>query len=301
MVAPRLREPSIRTVPAQRSPVTTFLFKHDNHLISTDGLKAALVRLEADKCDVLYIHSGMQFGMPNLQLGRSGVLESLADVLYGLRVPTMLMPTYTFSFCNGEVFDRARSPSSMGALNEHMRVKHQWMRSCDPLMSNILHGQERGLLTRIGKQSVGEGSTFDLLARSGLAVKFLFLGPRVHECFTYMHYLEATQKVPYRYNFTFTGRITDGLRSYDDAFSLFIRDEGVHAGNGAKIYENMMIERRLARFEHMGDGSITVLDLQPAHDLYRELLYLSPSFFIEEIYGQPIRPSVFKARRMVAL
>ena len=277
------------------------LFKYSNGLIDADSFKDKLRRLEVDNCDVLYIHSGMQFGLPNLQLGRSGVLETIANVLYELDVPTLIMPSYTFSFCNDQVFDREHSTSSMGALNEFMRIKHKWIRSCDPLMSNIIYGKEHGLLTKIGKQSVGVNSTFDLLSRSGLVVKFLFLGPRIHECFTYMHYLEAVKQVPYRYDFTFYGSIIDGKRQYFDKYSLFIRDENVKPSGGAKVYENMLIERGLALFEKLGGGSITGVDLVSASSLYFDLLELSPNFYIEEVFEKPIRPSIFSSRKMVSL
>ncbi len=278
-----------------------FLFKHDGRVISSSVLRRILRELQADQCDVLYIHTGMQFGLPNLQLGRSGVLEAIAEVLYGLDVPTLIMPSYTFSFCDGQAFDLAKSASSMGALNEYMRVRHQWMRSCDPLMSNILHGEERGLLTQIGKQSVGRGSTFDLLSNLNAEVKFLFLGPRIHDCFTYMHYLEAIKQVPYRYDFTFSGSIIDGNRHYEDQYTLYIRDEGVQAGGGANIYENMLIERGVAGFEHVGGGAITVVDLDSARSLYLELLEMSPNFYIEEVFVKPVRPTLFAQRKMVAL
>ena len=239
--------------------------------------------------------------MPNLQLGRSGVLEAIAEVLYGLQVPTLIMPTYTFSFCSGQVFDRAKSSSSMGALNEYLRVRHQWTRSCDPLMSNILHGQERGLLTQIGKHSVGRGSTFDLLSSLNAKVKFLFLGPRIHDCFTYMHYLEAMKQVPYRYNFTFEGTVIDGDFRYEAQYTLYIRDQGVRAGGGAKIYENLLVERGMAKFEVVGGGAITVVDLDSARGVYLELLEISPNFYIEEVFCKPVRSTLFAPKRMVAL
>lgn len=278
-----------------------YLFKHHSQLFSASDLRNTLRDLAANECDVLYIHTGMQFGLPNLQLGRSGVLEAMAQVIYELEVPTLIMPSYTFSFCGGQAFDREKSASSMGALNEFMRIKHKWMRSCDPLMSNILYGQERGLLTQTGKNSVGRGSTFDLLSSLNAKVKFLFLGPRIHDCFTYMHYLEAIKQVPYRYDFTFKGTIIDGDHHYEDEYKLFIRDEGVKAGGGAKIYENMLIERDLAKFQHLGGGSVTVVDLDSARRLYLELLEMSPNFYIEEIFSKPVRSNTFTSRKMVAL
>ena len=116
-----------------------------------------------------------------------------------------------------------------------------------------------------------------------------------------MHYLEAIEKVPYRYDFTFHGSIIDGQRKFFDQYSLFIRDECVRAGGGAQVYENMLIERGLANFERIGGGSISVVELNSARSLYLELLKLSPNFFIEEIYDKEIRPSSFASRKMVSL
>ena len=277
-----------------------YLFKHGNEEVKAEDIAATLHEFGADQCDVLYIHTGMEFGMPNLELGRTALLESLANALYSLNVSTMIMPSYTFSFCNSEVFNVLETRSPMGSLNEHLRTKHNWTRSRDPLMSNILFGKEQKFVTAIGKQSVGEGSTFDLLAKSRLKVKFLFLGPRVHNCFTYMHYLEAVEQVPYRYNFDFNGTIVDGDSSYNDKYSLFIRDEKVEAGGGAKIYENILIERQLAKFKLFGGGAITVLDLDSAQEIYVDLLRDFPNFYIEEVFSSPIRPTVFNTRKMVA-
>tara|TARA_A100001011_G_scaffold344017_1_gene378767 strand:- start:6468 stop:7325 length:858 start_codon:yes stop_codon:yes gene_type:complete len=277
------------------------LFKYGNQEINAETILEILRNFNSDQCDVLYIHSGMQFGMPNLELSRSELLDSLANILYKLNVQTLIMPSYTFSFCNDEVFDIALTRSSMGALNEHLRIKHNWNRSHDPLMSNILFGDKQELIKDIGKNSIGERSTFDLLAKSGLKVKFLFLGPRVHDCFTYMHYLEAMEKVPYRYNYDFEGVVVDGEHQYVDKYSLFIRDEGVEAGGGAKIYENIMIERKLAKYKVLGGGAITVLDIESAQNMYIELLRESPNFYIEEVFNTPFRSKTFKKRKMVAL
>ena len=277
------------------------LFSHRGQHITNADFLHALRQLGADKCDVLYIHSGMQFGLPNIGIGKTVILESLAEIILSLNVATLLMPTYSFSFCNGETFDVETTPSSMGAFNEYLRVKHQWERSIDPLMSNILYGKNTHLIKDIGKNSVGGGSTFDLLSKSRLQVKFLFLGPRVHDCFTYMHYLEALRKVPYRYDFEFKGTIKNRGSIYEESYNLFIRDEGVMAGAGAKIYENILLERGAAKKQSLGAGALTVVELGNARDIYLEILDISPNFFVEEVFDRPTRSSVFKTRKMIAL
>lgn len=278
-----------------------YLFKYRDGLIAQSDFLQKLRSVGADECDVLYIHAGIQFGLPNLQLGRLKILEAISKVLYELKVGTLIMPSYTFSFCNGEVFDRQKSISPMGALNEYFRLNHGWLRSCDPLMSNILYGSELGLLTNIGKESVGKESTFDLMTNLGMKVKFLFFGTRIHECFTYMHYLEAIRGVEYRYRFPFSGLIVDGARRYDDTYNLFIRDCGVEAGDGARIYENLLVERGIAKFQIAGNSSISCVELKQARDVYLELLNLSSSFYIKERFTKATRPKNFKQQKLIAL
>ena len=277
------------------------LFKHDADFMDAKFIKQSLIDIGAQDCDVLYIHSGMNFGIPNPNIGKVGVLEALASIIYSLDVATVLMPSYTFSFCNGERYDVEKSKSSMGALSEFFRKQHHWKRSIDPLMSNIGYGSDLTFISDVAKSSVGQGSTFDLLSKSGKKVKFLFIGPMVHECFTFMHYLEDVAKVPYRYDFQFSGEIKVGDEIYEDEYKLFIRDDGVVPGGGAKIYSNILFERNLAKTMPFGAGRLSCLELNSARNVYLDLLDLSPNFYIEEPFMKATRSDSFSPRKMVAL
>ena len=62
----------------------------------------------------------------------------------------------------------------MGILNEYVRNKYPNCRSLDPLLSNVLIGENKFLIKKIGKQSIGVDSTFDLIHKSNLKTKFYF-------------------------------------------------------------------------------------------------------------------------------
>ena len=277
------------------------LFYCQSQAICASDIRQILISSGAIDCDILFFHTSLNFGFPNPQLRRSEILEHLSSILYGLNVKTLIMPSYTFSFCAGLDFNPIKSKSPMGTLNEYLRLKHGWERSIDPLMSNILFGQEKGLIRNIGKESVGSQSTFDLLSSLDATVKFCFLGPRIHECFTYMHYLEWTEQVPYRYDFNFKGTIDLSDSRYEDSYSLFIRDENVEAGDGARIYENMLVEREIAQRTFIGSGAISIVELKKSRSIYCDLLRTSPNFFIQEIFKKPKQSTYFQPRKMVAL
>src|SRR5271165_1470278 len=199
----------------------------DGTWITTSRVLALLERVKAPEAGILYIHSGMTFGSPNPELSRRELLSHLYGVIESLGVPTICVPTFTFSFCNGNDYCVETTPSKMGALNEFIRKLPEAVRSVDPLMSAVVIGEDRDLVTDLGRNSIGENSTFDKLHRRGAGLKFLFLGTTVSECFTYTHYVEERLAAPYRYNREFSGVITQNGRSWRDSYNLFVRYRGV--------------------------------------------------------------------------
>ncbi|MBR4774956.1 MAG: AAC(3) family N-acetyltransferase, partial [Bacteroidales bacterium] len=151
--------------------VKLFLPK-DGRWVTNKSLTEKLLSLGADQCETLYIHTALSFGQPNPELRKSALLGELLNVIKGLGVRTVCMPTFTFSFCNGLDYNPATSASRMGVLNEFFRKQEGVIRSADPLMSVALLGEDRDLVEGIGHVSCGENSTFDKL-RHRDGVKFL--------------------------------------------------------------------------------------------------------------------------------
>ena len=75
-----------------------FKLKDGCWLTNHDVLKS-LEEVKAHDSEVLYIHTELNFGYPNLQISKKYLLNTLLEVLDELKVPTIIMPTYTFSFC----------------------------------------------------------------------------------------------------------------------------------------------------------------------------------------------------------
>jgi aminoglycoside 3-N-acetyltransferase len=168
-------------------------------------------------------------------------------------------------------------------------------------MSNVLVGKHTEFVTNIGKFSVGKNSTFDLLHKTDLKVKFLFLGPKIGDCFTHMHYIEDEQNVPYRYNKPFEGIINDGNHTYTDTYNLFVRYSNVFPGGGSYVYENLLYERGICKKKQLGNGRISIIEEQEAYNCYVELLNISPSFYITEPFNLVDNTKEFVAHNMVAL
>ena len=277
------------------------LFYNNKQEVSNFDFLKHLRSIKSDECDVLYIHTALNFGIPNSAIKKNDLLQLIFESLLELGVSTLIFPTYTFSFCNNVDFNILESKTSMGLLNEYVRKLPKSIRSHDPLMSNVVYGKHVVFVNNIGKNSVGENSTFDLLHKSRLKVKFLFLGPKIGDCFTHMHFIESEQNVPYRYNKNFTGNIINGDNIYSDSYNLFVRYKNVFPNCGSYIYENLMIEKRIASKQAVGNGSFTIVDSQDAYLSYIELLKISPNFYIKEIFDINYSDNTFEVNNMVSL
>lgn len=277
-----------------------YLFKSPSgEYITKESLEEKLRGLGATECDVLYVHTALNFGFPNTKIPKQELLNIVLGILRNLKVSTLCMPTFTFSFCNGKIYDPTTSKSKMGALNEFFRKQDNVIRSLDPLMSIALEGEKKYLATDIGNHSIGEGSTFDLLHNTN-NVKFLFFGPKIGDCFTYVHYLEWLYEVDYRYSRFFKGTLIENNVQHIIEQDLFVRYNGITPNTNLNNYANHLERLGIAKSVSLGSGNITVVEKKGAEKVYLEFILKDPHYFVDIKY--PYRDKTFILNdEMVAL
>lgn len=227
-----------------------------------------LKTLGAENCDILYVQTGVLFGSPNPSFKRKEYLENLYQILLALHVDTLIIPVFTYSFCNGEDFDVNNSKTSMGALAEYIRTRPEAKRSLDPLLSMVVIGKEKNIFDGdLGKHSLGENSAYDRLHKSLKKVKFLCYGTEFSKYFTYIHYIEKQMNVPYRFDITFQGKITDwNGKTYEDTYSIHTACGGVEPAN-FPYFQDWLIEKGIMKQAKIGDTNITCV---AEEDIYCE-------------------------------
>jgi len=276
------------------------LFKSKTGPITNYDFLRALETVLGDPPSVLYMHTALTFGLPNPQLGRQAMLELMFEVFSSLRIATLCVPTFTFSFCNNEPFDVATTTSCMGALNEYIRKLPQAIRSSDPLMSVAMIGKDRDLVDNLGRESIGADSTFDRL-RKKRGVKFLFFGPSLGDCCTYMHYLEWLAQVPYRYNRTFRGKVRDDRGEREEDWTLFVRYNGVEPNSASHDLAAQLKTMGYLKKASVGDASISAVDKEDVSIEYLARLAHNQSCYITELFCEGAKDDTFAVRKMVAL
>lgn len=266
------------------------LFRSARGDVSLQQIKDALLAIGASDCEVLYIHTGMSFGLPVLR--RKELLATLVDILESLKVKTMVFPTFTFSFCNNKPFDVQKSPTSMGALNEYIRKSGRGARSSDPLLSVYVLGNPLKLVDNLGPHSIGADSSYDRLHNCGKNVKFLFFGADMRACFTYTHYMEAIIGVPYRYDRKFSGEvIKDDISTLTDVW-LYTSYANCILNPRPVVYE-AMLERGMLRMKNIGDGSVCCFSEKDGHAVIAELLRNNPLCLTDGTFDPSIKDTTY--------
>lgn len=267
--------------------------------ITNQDLLRTLEKVDAHKCSILCMHSELSFGIPNPDLRREELLRTVYEIIQELNIETLCVPTFTFSFCNGEDYDILNSRSKMGALNEYIRKLPTAKRSRDPLLSFAITGGNADLVDKIGRFSIGLQSTFDLLHHKK-DVKFLFFGARLYKCFTYIHYVEERNAVPYRYNRNFTGTIVDGYHKREETYTLFVRYNNVIPTSEDK-FEKYLMDHNLMKKKVCGDATIASIDESTAYEAISSKIKEDINYFLAQPYPQNNLDKSFIAKNMVAL
>ena len=130
-----------------------------------EEFKKALKDLGIKKGDIIFIHVAYAFlGKPehcenNEQICQL-ILDSFLEILG--EEGTLLVPTYTYSFCEKNDYDIKNSPSTIGPFTEFFRKQKNVVRSEDPIFSVAgIGSKSEELLSNLPHTCFGKNSIYD--------------------------------------------------------------------------------------------------------------------------------------------
>jgi aminopeptidase-like protein/aminoglycoside N3'-acetyltransferase len=205
---------------------------------------------------------------------------------------TIVVPTYTFSLCKGEVYDVRHSPAVAGPWNDHLGfVEHVRrvpgaVRSLDPIFSVAAVGPRAAtLLANPSNSCLGEGSVFQRLARAG--ARLVMIGVGLHES-TFQHHAEEMARVPWRFRKLFTGRLRDDAGERKCAAVYNVR---IWAPNGDPAGERLAADAHahgVARVARLGGGEVWGADARAYLSLAMQRLCCDPWYTAKGPAGNPV-------------
>jgi aminoglycoside 3-N-acetyltransferase len=184
-------------------------------VITAEHICAKLRSLGVEPEDELFVHSDMRRLLAAQGSGREAKLTTVVQGLTGA-VPngTLMLPTFSYSFCRDELFDVETTPSTVGVLTEHFRGLPGVRRTLEPIFSTAIRGPvdddwEPHLFQPGDRNCFGERSIFAYLLERDAKIVCLGIDPSV--C-TLVYLAEQRAAVPYRYFKAFRGEVIDARR-----------------------------------------------------------------------------------------
>ncbi len=251
--------------------------------LSAGSFEHALRSLGLSPGDTVFVHACLDTLDPGADATARGVLaRALLDALAAVVGPggTILVPTYTFSFCRGEPFDVDRTPTAGGPWSrsveflELVRGRPGAIRSRDPIHSVAGIGPRAAeLLSGASASCFGPGSVFERICRAN--ARICVIGAPLDEA-TIRHHTEEMAGVPFRYRKLFTGEIRDRDGARREGWVYCVRLRAENGYPDASGLERVARERGVCRAAPVGRGEILMVESVPFHELVAAELVRNP-------------------------
>lgn len=186
------------------------------------GLVDSMLSLGVAESDIVMVHTDVSrlLRLPSvsdgLQLLRDALLEA---VPFG----TVVVPTFTYGFCQSGEYDVGGSRSEVGLFTEFFRRDPRAVRSSHPIFSVAAIGPDLDYVCRhLSPSSYAAGSVFERLWAADAKILFFDVPPG--KACTFAHFPEQKLGVPYRFSKWFRGTVTVDGRAREGEWELYVRD-----------------------------------------------------------------------------
>lgn len=205
-----------------------------------DDMKNTLLEAGLKQGDTVLMHSDLAtLGISKEFAEGKNPAELIHDAIFEIigENGTLVVPTFTYSFCKDEIYDPETSKSTVGYFGNWFRKQRGVVRSLDPIFSMASKGPNTKFLFDTGNASFDENSSFAKLEQIEGA-KVLFLGN--YSNFTAIHYAQRTMNIPIRYNKLFSGKIKLNGTLQDLDWIYYVRVNIPNTEGGEPYFEKIL-------------------------------------------------------------
>jgi aminoglycoside 3-N-acetyltransferase len=243
------------------------LYYTDKTPVYPHDFAQAFADLGITRGDCILIHSDISVFGKLASYNREYLFSSLINELKNAVTEegTIIMPVFSYSFCENKVFEPERTKSKVGVLTEYFRNQQDVVRTRHPIFSFAIWGKNKESYLSISKDSFNQDSVFGKFHRN--QGKILFLGAPFQSC-TFIHYVEQMHGVPYRYIKKFPGVIKSINSEYADEYTYFVRDLNVDKNElDLSKLERYLIQKSVMKSMFIGTGRVLIIN---SEQLYTE-------------------------------
>lgn len=195
---------------------------------------------------------------------------------------TLVMPAFSYSFTKNESFDVLETPSTVGMLSEHFRRQTNVRRSADPIFSVAARGPRADELCATStKECFGPKSAFAALHR--LNSHIVCLGCPLTSGGTFVHYVEKSIGVDYRYDKVFHGTVIWPDRSLTtESVVYYVRNLERRSSADLRRLQSRLEANGQLRKATLGRVRLLAIRAVDFYDTASQMLKEDPTSLIEE-------------------
>ncbi|AQW86798.1 aminoglycoside N3'-acetyltransferase [Campylobacter pinnipediorum subsp. caledonicus] len=255
------------------------LFAFDKKTFSNEDLSQCLSELGIKNGDIICIHSSIfKFGKPLAKPDE--LLLSICNTFIKAvgKDGTILMPTFTYSFCKNQIYDKTNSKSTVGVLGEFFRNMNGVKRTNDPIFSFAVYGKRADEFLVETDNCFGENSPYDVLAKNN--GKIIMLGLK-EDGYSFHMYVEQRAKISYRYFKTFSGILVDeNGNKRKKSIDYFVRDLDINPKTDREKRAKTLEENNILKSKNFAGSIVCVVDAKKNLELFLEMFKKDENCFI---------------------
>lgn len=243
---------------------------------TTEDIKNSLKKIGIRKGDSIFIHSNLGYlglldGCKNANELCREFLNVVTEVLG--EEGTLIVPTFSYSFCHGEVYNPYKTETKCGILSTYIRKKYPENRSLDPNFSICGIGKLMETYKNCNiHESFGNGSFWELFLKYNGKIVFISLDAGWA---TLIHYIERCNNVNYRYNKAFNGIMELKEKVLRDYAVHFVYDGKSDAPATDRIAK-MCNDAGICKETNLGNSTISACSARKYYDYFTNILKYRP-------------------------
>lgn len=253
---------------------------------SQNDIVNALVNVGLKKGDKIFVHSNLGFfGILENANNQNDYWKLFKDAIFEVigDKGTLVVPTFSYSFCWNKEFNLKTTPCTVGMFSELVRKDPDSIRSEDANFSIAAIGKHAAYFTETKQNhSFGKDSFWDRFVNLNGKICCFNVGLLYN---TLIHYAEKLLQVSYRYDKSFEGFfINDNIKEKRN-FVHFVRDlSDPNTLPDLKKLNNISYELGKAKDVKLGKGQISCIYAQDILEIIKQQIPLDPYFLIK---GKP--------------
>lgn len=255
------------------------IIENNGEFVTIGDFIKALKNAGIKKGDTVCVHSQI-FSFGKSLLPKKEILNTLVLILKNAvgDEGTILMPTFSYSYCKGEVYDVEKSKSDVGILTEYFRMLPDVERTMHPIFSFAVWGKRKQEFLDLPVTSFNSDSVYGRLKECN--DKLVLLGAPLG--YTYYYLAEEYVQVSHRYYKDFKGITKTKEGIYESIVPYYVRKLDRRSTESERKINNYLFEKELQQSVSLGHGSITVANMHPVFDSLVKKLTENESFFLRE-------------------